>query len=126
MNAFQKTLKSLADAFVTKFDQAGNKLVYSTYLGGSGEAAALGVTVDAHGSAYVTGAAGLDFPTKNAFQKELKGPENAFVTKFDPAGNALVYSTYLDGNDFAWAYSKDHFAGLPTVVFDPCVVNLFR
>jgi hypothetical protein len=86
-------------------------LVYSTYLGGTYDSSrgpeqipdyGQGIAVDANGSAYVTGYTGtLDFPTKNAFQATLKGFADAFVTKFEACGCALVYSTYLGGSSGA-------------------------
>lgn len=98
-DAFQGELKGTQNAFITKFDVAGTVLVYSTYLGGGGDAAS-GVAVDAHGSAYATGTTtSSDFPIKNAFQEKPKNIyANAFVTKFDAAGTALIYSTYLSGS----------------------------
>ncbi len=57
------------------------------------------IAVDGKGNAYITGTAtSPDLPIKNAFQDKPKGPQNAFVTKFDGAGNVLVYSTYLGGS----------------------------
>lgn len=98
-NAFQKKLAGFSDAFVTKFDAAGNALVYSTYLGGSEPDGANGIALDAHGNAYVTGVtSSTDFPLNNAGQKRLAGSSDAFITKFDAAGNELVYSTYLGGD----------------------------
>jgi hypothetical protein len=74
-------------------------LVYSTYLGGSNYDVSNGIAVDVHGNAYVTGLTpSFDFPTKNAFQNTLKGVGDAFVTKLDAGGDALVYSTYLGGS----------------------------
>jgi hypothetical protein len=99
-NAFQKSLRGAANAFVTRLDAAGDALVYSTYLGGSSFDLAGSIAVDAEGNAYVTGgASSCDFPIKNAFQKRLKGSQNAFVTKFDADGDALVYSSYLGGSN---------------------------
>jgi len=100
-NAFQKTLKGSQNAFVTKFDPAGCRLLYSTYLGGSFFDAGLSVAVDAHGDAYVTGSTlSTNFPTKHAFQATLKSSSgNAFVTKLDADGDSLVYSTYLGGSE---------------------------
>jgi hypothetical protein len=99
--AFQPTLGGFGfnDAFVMKFNPTGSALVYSTYLGGRGGDEGLGIAVDAAGNAYVTGDTGsTDFPTTaGAFQP---GGPGAFVTKLDPTGGALVYSTYLGGSDF--------------------------
>jgi photosystem II stability/assembly factor-like uncharacterized protein len=79
-------------------------LVYSTSIGGSSNDSANAVAVDAEGSAYITGeTTSLDFPTVNPFQPNLKVgvsvgvPSDAFVTKLNPSGTALVYSSYLGG-----------------------------
>ena len=85
------------DAFVKKLNAAGNALVYSTYLGGSSEDLGRGIAVDAAGNAYVTGFAGLNFPTTmGAFQTTGGG---AFVTKLNAAGSSLVYSTRGAGDE---------------------------
>jgi hypothetical protein len=84
-------------AFVTKLNPTGSALVYSTYLSGSGGAFGTGIAIDNWGDAYVTGQAGKNFPTANAVQGYGFGPSNAFVTKLNPAGSALVFSTYLGG-----------------------------
>ena len=91
-------------AFVTQLDAAGSALVYSTYLGGSGFIVfdqGTGIAVDASGNAYVTGNTNsTDFPTASPFQPAFGGgsfPGDAFVTKFNAAGSALVYSSYLGG-----------------------------
>jgi hypothetical protein len=74
-------------------------LVYSTYLGGSGSEAGNGIAVGSSGAAYVTGYTGsANFPTKNAFQPKRSGANtDAFVTKLNRSGSALLYSTYLGG-----------------------------
>ncbi len=99
--AFQPTFGGgQYDAFVTKLDPTGSALVYSTYLGGNGGIYGIGIAVDAAGNAYVTGAASADFPaTPGAFQTAFAGGFglDAFVTKLNPTGSALVYSTYLGG-----------------------------
>jgi hypothetical protein len=116
-NAFQPTLKSsYGNTFVTKVGRDGDALIYSTFLGGSvGEYTAGGIALDNHGHAYVTGGTGSpDFPTKNAFQNHLRSAPpfsgyNAFITKFDADGDALVYSTFLGGSfsDIALAIAVD-------------------
>jgi hypothetical protein len=95
--AFQTT--GQCTAFVTKLNASGSALVYSTHLGGYGDFSS-GVAVDASGNAYVTGATvSPNFPTTpGAFQTKLPGFQNAFVTKLNPAGSSLVYSTFLGGS----------------------------
>jgi uncharacterized protein (TIGR03437 family) len=84
---------------VSKLSPSGDALVYSTYLGGNGFDMGIGIAVDAAGAIYVAGATGsTDFPVQSAYQAVNHGGQNAFVTKLLPAGNALVYSTYLGGS----------------------------
>jgi uncharacterized repeat protein (TIGR01451 family) len=74
-------------------------LIYSTFLGGSGSEQGLGVAVGADGSAYVTGStASTNFPGPSPIQSGKDAFNDAFVLKLNPAGNALVYATYLGGN----------------------------
>jgi hypothetical protein len=96
--AFQTTSGGNTDAFVAKFSESGT-LLYATFLGGSLGDAGRGIAVDALGSAYVTGFTdSTDFPTTlPAFQSTQGGITDAFVAKLNPAGSALVYSTYLGG-----------------------------
>ena len=105
MNPFQAANASVfpptggSNAYVTKLNAAGSALVYSTYLGGADQDYGIGIAVDSAGSAYVTGIAqSHNFPTKNPYQASMLGANNAFVTKFNPAGSALVFSTYLGGD----------------------------
>jgi len=91
-----------ADVFVTKMSPAGDSLVYSTYIGGTGPDHGYGIAVDGSGSAYVTGDTGsTDFPTQDPYQVD-QGLYDAFVAKLSPLGNALVYSTYLGGTSGDW------------------------
>lgn len=75
-------------------------LVYGTYLGGSFYNYGTGIAVDSQGSAYVTGwTTSTNFPTQNAIDGNLGGAAvDAFVTKFNATGTALIYSTYLGGS----------------------------
>jgi hypothetical protein len=84
---------------VAKLDPSGSALVYSTYLGGSGNDRGLEIAVDSSGNAYLTGdTTSVDFPTASPLQATYAGGYDAFVTKLDPSGSALVYSTYLGGS----------------------------
>ena len=96
---FQAALGRGTDAFLTKLNAAGTALVYSTYLGGSGQDSGTGIALDAAGNAYVTGqTSSTDFPTVNPFKAACPFRcTDAFVTKLNAAGSALVYSTYLGG-----------------------------
>lgn len=104
--AFQMSYKGSAgtgNAFVSKLNPAGQgplSLVYSSYLGGASGDRAFGIAVDNQGSAYVTGfTCSVNFPvTPLAFKTTSQNIDcNAFVTKFDPRGSSLDYSTYLGG-----------------------------
>src|SRR5262249_25452576 len=90
-NAFQQHFGAISDGFVAKLDNSGGTLLYLTYLGGPGQDQANAIAVDTLGNAYVTGSAAAGFPTKNAIQPNAGSGSNAFVTKINPAGSALVY-----------------------------------
>ena len=98
-NPLQSTNGGVENAFVAKINASGTALVYSTYLGGSGNAFGTRIAVDSSGNAYVTGNAGANFPTMNPLQGSGGGGiGTAFVAKLNPTGSALVYSTYLGGS----------------------------
>jgi hypothetical protein len=76
-------------------------LSYSTLIGASGNTQVQGVAVDPGGDIYVTGTTfAIDYPTVAAFQSKNNGTTNIFVTKLNPAGNKILYSTYLGGGGF--------------------------
>lgn len=97
------------DGVVARLNAAGSALLFSTYLGGGAEDAALAVAVDASGAAYVTGyTRSANFPLLNPFRASSSGTSEAFVTKLSSAG-ARVYSTYLGGSagDIALGIAAD-------------------
>lgn len=84
------------DGFVTKIKADGSSLIYSTRFGGSDNDFGEDIALDADGNAYVTGLTeSTDFPTTcGAYDTTLNEKEDVFVTKLNPTGTALVYSTY--------------------------------
>jgi len=75
-------------------------LIYSTYLGGNSYDCGHDIALDGSGCAYVTGFTySVNFPSVNPYDGSLDGSYDAFVSKLSPAGNSLIYSTYLGGND---------------------------
>ena len=116
LNPVQSNAGGLMDVFVAKISEAGTR-VYSTYLGGSLSDRAPKIAVDGSGQAHVVGLTGsFNFPTANAFQPAHGGGwDDVFVTTLNAAGNGLVYSTYLGGNDQElWSQS-----GGPAVAIGP-------
>ena len=98
-NALQPMLRGPGDAFVTRFTASGSALIYSTYLGGSGQDGAGPVGTDANGNVYLSGrTASTDFPVANALQPESAGGIDAFVARLTADGAALAYSTYFGGS----------------------------
>ncbi|MBI3427118.1 MAG: SBBP repeat-containing protein [Acidobacteria bacterium] len=104
-NALQPNPGGAADAFVAKLNAKGAALVYSTTLGGSGDENTEQITdpepvgsiaVDALGYVYLTGKTeSSNFPLARALQPQKNGDNDAFITKLDPAGSTLIYSTYF-------------------------------
>jgi sugar lactone lactonase YvrE len=101
--AFQTAHRNLGPwdttSFVAKFDPTGSRLIYATYLGGEGgETTGEAIAVDAAGDAYVSGYTNSqNFPTTpGALRASGSG---GFVTKLNPAGSELVYSTLIGQPD---------------------------
>lgn len=132
VNAIRPTLAGEQDAFVTKLDASG-RIVYSTFLGGSGTDAGNSITVDSTGRAYIAGeTASSNFPVLNAFQSSFRGQTDAFVTAVNPPGSQWIYSTYLggSGDDHARAIAVDSSGNAyltgDTTLTDFPVVNAFQ
>ena len=101
--AYDTTINSAGsfDVFVSKIDPISGALVYSTYLGGLGNDKGTEIAVDAAGNAHVVGFTNSDdFPTTSGVaQNSISGSYDIFVTKINPDGNALLFSTYLGGSN---------------------------
>jgi hypothetical protein len=96
----QQPSKGLTDVFVTKLSENG-ALVYSAYIGGSGDDEGWGIAVDETGNIHITGnTRSADFPHDHALQATNYGGADAFVTKIGANGDALIFSTYLGGSGY--------------------------
>jgi Beta-propeller repeat len=93
------TSYNLYDIFITKVDPSGSTLLYSTYLGGEADDKGYGIAVDGSGNAYVTGyTTSFNFPTTSgAYDTSPSGLYDVFITRLNPSGNALLFSTFLGG-----------------------------
>ncbi len=89
---------SNSDAFVTKLSPSGS-ILFSTYLGGGDDDTGDGIAVDPSGVYVVGQTHSSDFPLMQAYQPNLRGDADIFVTKLSLLGDALVYSTYLGGSN---------------------------
>jgi hypothetical protein len=109
VNPIQANKIGTDTTFISKLNSLGNTLIYSTYLGGKDGDSTIGygITVDNDGNAYITGITNSKtFPiTNGAYQPLMGGFADAFVTKINPVGNAIIYSTYLGGNETDIGYS---------------------
>ncbi len=100
--AMQRRCGDDNNAFVAKLSPSG-ALLYSTCLGGSAPDNGFDIAVDYSGNAYVTGnSLSTDFPVVKPLQISLRGESDAFIAKLNTAGSALLFSTYLGGNDFEY------------------------
>lgn len=98
-NAFQKLRKGIQDGFLTRMNLAGSGLNFSTYIGGSDLDSVAGIVVDPNDRAFITGYTdSMDYPVMDAFYPTRTGfVSDAFVTRFNQNGSALVFSTYMGG-----------------------------
>jgi hypothetical protein len=100
MGVFDNTYNGSTDIFVTKINSNGSALIYSTYLGGTASDCSNDIVVDSSGNTFVTGYTNsFNFPiTTSAYDTIHNAGSDAFVTKLNSMGSALIYSTFLGGN----------------------------
>ncbi|MFW9786819.1 MAG: SBBP repeat-containing protein [Candidatus Thorarchaeota archaeon] len=97
VNAADDTLDG-SNCFVSKINKAGDALVYSTFIGGSGSEFPSAIWVNDQGEAYVAGQTwSYDFPTRSPYDGTLDGDNDCFVSKLSSGGNTLLYSTLIGG-----------------------------
>ena len=108
LGGYDTSLDGSSDVFLTRFGPDGD-LRWSTYLGGSGGDLGQAITAYGEENVYLTGCTNsADFPTPGGYETDLKGGNDAFVTKFS-IGGALRWSTYLGGhsNDTGYGITAD-------------------
>ena len=101
-----------SDVFVTKLNTNGTALLYSSFVGGSGQDEGYGIALDTSGNIYLTGTtASTNFPIKNAYQPDYGGgTRDAFVTKLTAPAYSIEYSTFLGGDgDESTVFSPSNF-----------------
>ncbi len=98
--SFNATWGGFTDIFVTAYTREGTEVLYSTYIGGSGNDNGWAIAVNKEGTVYITGSTECpDYPIKNAFQPTMAGAYDAILTTLSPDGSALGFSTYLGGSE---------------------------
>lgn len=110
VNAIQPTKGAGYDAFVAKLNSTGSSIFYSTFLGGNSDDACFALAVDSAGNAYLAGETlSTNFYTVNALTATNAGAQDAFLTKLNPNGSSILFSTYLGGaaRDTAEAIAVD-------------------
>ena len=115
-SAFQTTISTGGglndrDIFITKLNSTGSALIYSTYLGGSNDDYSVSIATNFEGETFITGMTNSNNfdVTPGAFQTSFSSPltpiRDAFITKIDSTGSALIYSTYIGGSNVEETYS---------------------
>ena len=116
--SYQTSKNGYWDAFVTKLNADGSKLLYSTYLGGStsDQESGFKITVDNSGNAYVAGyTESNDFPiTSGVYQSINNNGWDTFISKLNSTGSSLLFSSYLggSGNEFPYSILLDSSANI--------------
>jgi len=99
LNPYQSYFAGETDLFITKFNPAGNELVYSTYLGGSNTESVTDIALDNEGNVYITGYTRAVFPTVNPFYTGRMYRSDAFISKLGATGSTLIYSGRFGGSE---------------------------
>jgi hypothetical protein len=100
LGAYDITYNDYWDVFITILNSNGNGLIYSSFLGGNLNDYGKGIYIDSNNEIYISGSTfSSDFPTTaSAYDQTINGANDIFVTKLNSAGTALIFSTYIGGN----------------------------
>lgn len=117
--AYDTSFNGGIDTVLMKVEPDAGALVYSTFLGGSGEERGTRIMVDSTGSVHVTGSTtSIDFPTVDPISSSLNGTLDMFVARLSPDGSALPFSTYLGGSE------NDSANGIDLAPRGPCITGV--
>jgi hypothetical protein len=106
VNAYNSTHGGEWDCFVFRLSADGSILLYSTFVGGTGEDWASSIALDLSGNAFVAGyTESPDFPMVNAYSSTYGGEWDCFVFKLSADGSTLLYSTFIGGREYDWVSS---------------------
>jgi outer membrane protein assembly factor BamB len=110
--AYDRTYNGNDDIFITKLSQSGNALIFSTFIGGTGNDDGRDITLDIQGNVCIVGKTGSsNFPiTSNAYDATHNGDSDVIITILSNLGNALIYSTFIGGASLDWGNA---------ITFDP-------
>jgi len=109
VNAYDDEYNYMVDVYLMKLTMNGStpEILFSTYLGGNGVEYPEDLCLDSEGNVYIIGlTSSFDFPmTENAYDNELSGSSDSFLSVISPDGSTLLYSTYIGGNSTDCSYS---------------------
>ncbi len=105
VNAYDDSYGDNYDGFVAKLSIDSQALLFSTYLGGTGNDYGRDIDIDNSGNIYITGnTTSTDFPICSAYNSSHNGSHDVFLSKMTPGGDSLHYSTFLGGSGADEAY----------------------
>lgn len=103
--AYQRTVNDTGNGFILKYRPSSNSIIFSTYIGGDAADNVYALCLDESSNIYLTGTTSQPsqgasaYPTtKDAFDRTINGSKDAFITKMDPNGTFLIYSTFIGGD----------------------------
>jgi hypothetical protein len=99
--AYDRKFKGESQCYITKLNSLGTDLIFSTFIGGDSLEFGRSIKIDSIGNAFIAGSTNSNnFPTtKDAFDRIYNGNGDGFVTKLNAKGSALIYSTFVGGNN---------------------------
>lgn len=107
-NPIESSLSGQRSAFITILSADGSNLIFSTFLGGSGADDSNSIVIDNNNNIFIAGTTfSSDFPLVNPIQNTKSGFFSAFVCKIASGGTHIIFSTYLGGSGFDYAYAID-------------------